>query len=390
MGLFGKSIEPKSSVSRRDFLRVGGLSVVGMSVAEQAALAKSDRAQRRSCILVLMTGGPSQYETFDPKPEAPIEIRGSIRSIETAIPGVRFSEGLPRLAGRANKLAVIRSLNHDASPIHETGYQLLQTGKLSGRGLVQPHVGSVVSQQLGQRGGIPASVIMPAPLENTGVQTTRGQEAGFLGESHQSIMDACLDDAEYSYEDESKSTRRAYGATRIGRLCCRARQLVQAGVRCVTINMFDTLAEQITWDCHARKPFAPANVFDYRDTLCPQFDQAMAAMLDDLDQNGLLNDTLVVATGEFGRTSKLNENGGRDHWTEAWSGIVAGAGINGGQVIGQTDKYGRNSVDRPVALNELHATICEQVGLDNSAELTVAEETTQPVSTAQPIGELFA
>ena len=390
MGLFGKSKEPKSSVSRRDFLRVGGLSVVGLSVAEQAALAKADKAQRRSCILVMMTGGPSQLETFDPKPEAPIEIRGSIRSIETAIPGVRFSEGLPRLAERANQLAIIRSLNHDASPIHETGYQFLQTGKLSGRGVIQPHFGSVVSQQFGPRGGVPASVVMPAPLANTGVQTTRGQEAGFLGESHQALMDACLDDAEYSYNDESESIRRAYGETRIGRLCCRASQLVQAGVRCVTINMFDTLANQLTWDCHARKPFAPASVFDYRDTLCPQFDQAMAALLDDLDQHGLLNETLVVATGEFGRTAKLNENGGRDHWTESWSGIVAGGGVNGGQVIGSSDKYARSVVDRPVHLADLHATICEQLGLDISTELTVNEETTQPISTASPIGELFA
>src|SRR5690349_8260070 len=129
----------RESVSRRDFLRVGGLSVVGLSVAEQAARARMlSTSDRRSCILILMAGGPSQLETFDPKPTAPAEIRGPLKAISTSVPGVSFSEALPRLAQRANKLAVVRTLNHDAAPIHETGQQLLQTGRLAQRSIRYP------------------------------------------------------------------------------------------------------------------------------------------------------------------------------------------------------------------------------------------------------------
>ncbi|MBM81386.1 MAG: hypothetical protein CMJ78_12460 [Planctomycetaceae bacterium] len=386
MALFRKSKESTSSVSRRDFLRVGGLSVVGLSVAEQAAMASG--AHRRNCIFLLMTGGPSQYETFDPKPEAPIEIRGSVRSIETAIPGVRFSEGLPKLAERANKLTVLRTLNHDAAPIHETGMQLLQTGRLASKKVSPPSFGSVVAKELGGRGGVLAQVLLPARLSNTGVNMRRGQDAGFLDESHETLVDNSLDDAEFAYNSEADAVRRSYGETRFGRLCCRARQLVEAGVRCVTVNLFDSLPEQVTWDCHARSPISPATVFDYRDQLCPQFDQAVAALMDDLEQRGLLNDTLIVATGEFGRTACLNENNGRDHWTSAWSGIVAGGGINGGQVIGATDSKGSSPVDRPINVSELHSTICERLGLDGSTELAINDEQTIPVATAEPIAEL--
>ncbi|NOX54989.1 MAG: DUF1501 domain-containing protein, partial [Planctomycetes bacterium] len=171
-------------VSRRDFLRVGGLSVVGLSVADKAALAASGEGTwSKSCIFILMTGGPSQLETFDPKPNAPPRIRGPLKAISTAIPGVCFSEALPGLAQRAHKLTILRSLCHDAAPIHETGYQYLYTGRLCQNGRRYPCFGSVVAATLGPRNGVPPFVVLPDRLKNTGVEVYRGEGAGFLGES---------------------------------------------------------------------------------------------------------------------------------------------------------------------------------------------------------------
>ncbi|MEI8383601.1 MAG: DUF1501 domain-containing protein, partial [Planctomycetota bacterium] len=169
-------VERGDGVSRRDFLRVGGLSVVGLS---HSALARAAATfAHRRAILIVMTGGPSQLETFDPKPEAVSSIRGPFKSIETAIPGIRFSETLPLLAQRSNRLAIIRSMNHDAAPIHEAGQQLLQTGRLALGDIKFPHWGSVVASQSPVRHGVPSSVIIPAMLNGTGVNAYRGQGAG--------------------------------------------------------------------------------------------------------------------------------------------------------------------------------------------------------------------
>ncbi|HID24332.1 MAG TPA: DUF1501 domain-containing protein, partial [Planctomycetaceae bacterium] len=176
-------------VSRRDFLRVGGLSMVGLSVADKSALATSgERAWSKSCIFILMTGGPSQLETFDPKPNAPPRIRGPLQAIPTAIPGVWFSEAFPGLAQRADKLAVLRSLCHDAAPIHETGYQYLHTARLCRNGRRFPCFGSVVAATLGPRNGAPPFVVLPDRLGNTGVDVYRGDGAGFLGEQFEPVV----------------------------------------------------------------------------------------------------------------------------------------------------------------------------------------------------------
>ena len=172
-------LERGDGVSRRDFLRVGGLSVMGLS---HSALARGAAAfAHRRAILIVMTGGPSQLETFDPKPDAATSIRGPFKSIDTAVPGIRFSETLPMLAQRASRLAIIRSMNHDAAPIHETGQQLLQTGRLAIGDVKFPHWGSIVASQAAARNGIPSAVILPALLSGTGVNAYRGQGAGLLG-----------------------------------------------------------------------------------------------------------------------------------------------------------------------------------------------------------------
>ena len=388
-------------VSRRDFLRVGSLSVVGLSVAERAALARVQADEdQRSCIFLLMTGGPSQFETFDPKPDAPAEIRGPLKAISTAVPGLAFCETLPRLAERAKRLAVLRSLHHDAAPIHETGMQLLQTGRLARGDIRHPAFGSVVSRVAGERGEVPPYVVLPKMLGRTGVNAYQGQRSGFLDSAYEPLTavsdcESANDDAvdgdvsAWPLRDEPDSIVREYGQTRFGRLCLQARQLVECGVRCVTVNLFETLAGQTTWDCHARGPSAPANLFDYRDTLGPQFDRALSALLDDLERRGRQAQTLVVAVGEFGRTPYVNEFGGRDHWPGVWSALVAGGGVQGGQVIGGSDASGASPADRPIEPGELTATIYQALGLDPETRLPLDDGTEWPLTDHRPIAELF-
>ena len=404
--LFGEEIRPV--VSRRDFLRVGGLSVVSLSAAERAALARRGGAEGRSVILLLMSGGASQLETFDPKPEAASGIRGPLKAISTSVPGLAFSEGLPKLAERAERFSVVRSLNHSATPIHETGLQLLQTGRLASGGQEFPSFGSVTARVLGPDRPVPAAVILPRRIDATGVKVGRGQGAAFLGSDYEPTeIDGQVPDVFAAtqgagsstslpgletdvFASESETTRRAYGDTRFGQLCCRARQMVQRGVAVVTVNLFDRLHGQVTWDAHAAGAAAPGTLFDYRDVLCPQFDQATAALLDDLESHGLWEDTLVVATGEFGRTPRLNPGGGRDHWTGAWSGLLAGGAVPGGQVIGATDKNAASVVDNPVDPADLTATVYRHLGIDPQLDLSIEDGSTMPLIEADPVALLMS
>ena len=381
-----------SGVSRRDFLRTGSLSFVGLSMAERAALhAAQEPHQRKSCILILMTGGASQLETFDPKPNARAEIRGPLKAISTATPGLFFSECLPSLAQRTNKFSLIRSMYHDATPIHETGYQLLQTGRLAQNGCRHPSFGSAAAKLLGERVQAPPYVVLPKLIDATGVNTYRGQEAGYLGDQFDPLtLDSTGEKSLDGFFEESKpSLQNQYGDSRFGRLCLQARQLVEQGVRCVTVNLFDNLSDQITWDCHGQRQGAQGTVFDYRDTLGPQFDRALSALLDDLEQRGLLEDTLVVATGEFGRTPKLNDDGGRDHWTRVWSALIAGGGTKPGQLIGASDANGYMPLDRPVHLSELTATIYHTLGLSADIHLPRDAQAKLPLTDRSAVKELF-
>ena len=374
-------LEREDGVSRREFLRVGGLSVVGLS---QSALVRAAAAfAHRRAILIVMTGGPSQLETFDPKPDAPSSIRGPFKSIETAVPGIRFSETLPMLAQRAQRLAVIRSLNHEAAPIHETGLQLLQTGRLALGDLKFPHWGSMVASQSACRGGAPCSAIIPAMLTGTGVNAYRGQEAGLLGGEWEPLPVSAPVDS------EPESIRRLYGETEFGRRLLKSRQLVERGTRCVTVNLFDSLQQRMTWDCHGDAHCGPATLHDYQSRLCPEFDRAVSGLLDDLTQRGMLDDTLVIATGEFGRTPKVNERMGRDHWTECWSALVAGGRVTGGAVIGASDTSASQPVDRPVSPGELTATLLEWCGT-TVAPLTVTNgKTNLPLIPYKKLTELW-
>src|SRR5438477_1456370 len=172
-----------TGVTRRDFLRVGGLGLGswGLSLTGRNALAAAGSKPERSVILLLLVGGPSQLETFDPKPGAPAEIRGPFGSVATCLPGVRTSEHLPRLAARMNRLALVRSVHHDAAPIHETGHQLLQTGRLCRPGEEHPHIGAVTARLMGSRNALPPFMMVPGPIVDTGVKVPHGQTAGWLG-----------------------------------------------------------------------------------------------------------------------------------------------------------------------------------------------------------------
>jgi hypothetical protein len=374
MTAVSESAEPGTSVSRRDFLAVGGLSVVGLSVAEQAALKRArERSGARSCILVVMSGGPSQLETFDPKPQAPRHIRGPLQPISTAIPGVQFSEALPHLAARADRLTIVRSLFHEEAPIHETGLQLLQTGRLVTGGVRYPSMGACVGRLLGPRGTVPPHVMLPRPHQQTGVEIYRGDGPGFLGDEFAPVVLGSLDETDQSqsalprFDDQPIALRERYGDSLAGRQFLQARQLVERGVRFVTVNMCDRLDGQVTWDAHADGGTSPGTLFDYRDSIGPQFDQACAGLLDDLQERGRLGDTLVVCVGEFGRTPHLNENGGRDHWTAAFSGLLAGCGLPAGTVIGATDATASAPVEDPIELPRLVSTIYDLLRIDRSA-----------------------
>jgi uncharacterized protein (DUF1501 family) len=418
-----------SGLTRRDFLRVGGLGSLGLTMADLHAVEAAEASRERAVILLMLVGGPSQLETWDPKPGAPAEVRGPFRAIASAVPGIRINEYLPRLAQRIDRLTLIRSLHHDAAPIHETGQQLLQTGRLCRQGLEHPHVGSVVAALQGVQRNLPPFVMVPGPIGNTGVSVSHGQTAGPLGSAFdpfhvgadpaspdydpRALFDRAqkfLDEARalpaavaesasrllarparsaFNLGAEPDAVRDLYGRTTFGQSCLLARRLVESGVRLVTVNMFETVFHNVTWDCHGAKPFSTLD--DYARELLPTFDRAFSALLDDLDQRGLLDTTLVVATGEFGRTPRLNAAGGRDHWPGVWSAALAGGGIQGGQVIGASDAHAAEPSDRPVSPAELVATMYRSLGIDPSRRIkdSKGEELTL-VDEPAPIAEAFA
>jgi Protein of unknown function (DUF1501) len=416
----GRSRADRSELGRRDLLRLGGMGLGWLGLGASAVAAESSLevpAADRSVILLLLLGGPSQLETWDPKPDAPSEVRGPFGSIATRCPGVRISEHLPRLAARMDRLAIVRSLCHDEAPIHETGCQLLQTGRLCRAGEEAPHFGSLAAHLRGARNGMPTFALIPGPIRATGIDIPHGQSSAWLGarcdpfslgsdpagpdfDAHAARVRARASflseaAAETSPENafdiasEPDRLRDAYGRTTFGQSCLLACRLVEAGVRVVTVNMFETVFNQVTWDCHGAAPFSTLD--DYARVLLPAFDRAFSALIDDLDRRGLLRSTLVVATGEFGRTPRVNAAGGRDHWPGVWSVALAGAGIRGGQVLGRSDAHAAYPADRPVSPLDLLASIYHSLGIDSARYL--ARRDGQPfalVERGQPIRELFA
>jgi len=419
-------------LNRREALRMGaiGLGGLGLCRLSEAATAVNSPGSGRSVILLLMVGGPSQLETWDPKPDAPTEIRGPHRSIATKIPGVRINEYLPKLAQRMDRLALIRSVHHDASPIHETGQQLLQTGRISTDSNEHPSLGALASHVLGPRGSMPTSVVLPSPIGNTGVMIPHGQSAGWLSAGHRPFVvsedpnsprfdpRASLKKAQrfltetsesgagrrlvvarrsarlsskgnpFNLSEEPERVRDEYGRHTFGQSCLMARRLVESGVRVVTVNMYQTVFNRVSWDCHGARPFSTLD--DYANEVLPMFDQAFSTLLDDLGRSGRLESTMVLATGEFGRSPKVNAAGGRDHWPDVWSAAIAGGGIRGGQVLGASDATASSPADRPVEATELFATLLRGLEIDPSSDFTTDDGSQIPlVENATAIEELF-
>ena len=415
-------------VSRRDFIQVGTLGAVGLSLADLAKAEKAGQVKKdddRAAIMIFNLGAPSQIDTFDPKPDAAAEIRGPFKPIKTKSSAIQLSEILPRHAKLADKFSVVRSCYHTAAAVHDTGHQMMQTGRLFSGGVNTPHAGCVLSYLRGRRTDLPAHVILPKPMGRTGGNLPHGQDAGFLGKGHdpfalmadpskpnfkvpdllpppeigevrlsrrrklRDIVEESVDQFEtsenaklidanfnaayrlmtskkaraaFDLSKESKKVRDKYGRNRFGQCCLLARRLIEAGVRFVTINTFITVFDEITWDIHGSKPFT--SITGMRDIVAPMYDQGYAALLEDLIQRGMLDKTLVCNLAEFGRTPRVNPAGGRDHWPQCWSVYFAGGGVQGGRVVGSSDQIGGYPAERPVDSSEVVGTIYRSLGFD--------------------------
>ncbi|GIW78884.1 MAG: hypothetical protein KatS3mg105_0691 [Gemmatales bacterium] len=388
----------QGELTRRDFLRVGSMSAGTIGLGWTSAAGNwHAKKQDVNCIFLLLVGGPSQLETWDLKPQAPDFIRGPFRPIATSVPGIQISEHLPRMASLAHRYAIIRSVYHDASPIHETGHQLLQTGLLSHDEVEHPHIGAVLSYLKGPKAnGVPPFAILPGPIANTGVSVSHGQSAGWLGRKYDPVFlapegsqrDKRLHSLANPITANDKDLDR-YGRNRFGRCVLQARRLVEKGVRFVTVNMFDSVFDRLTWDCHADGGALGTTLQDYKEKLCPMLDAAFSALIEDLHDRGMLEETLVVAAGEFGRTPRFNARGGRDHWPGVWSVALAGGGIQGGQVLGASDRHGAEPHRRPVSAAMLSATIYRALGIDPPTTLAGPDGLPFRVVRAEPVAELF-
>ncbi|ODT99099.1 MAG: hypothetical protein ABS79_04910 [Planctomycetes bacterium SCN 63-9] len=428
-----KSVHFCDGMSRRDFLHAGAISTLGLSLPTLQALTAQgavSNASEMNCILLFLVGGPSQLDTWDMKPDAPEEIRGPFKPIETRTPGLYISEVFPRLATMTDKVAVVRSVYHTAAAVHDTGHQMMQTGRLFTGGIEHPHYGCVVSKLQGSRNDTPPHVLLPLPIGPTGGNMPHGQGAGYLGKTYDPFLinanpndkafkvpdllppdyvtavrenrrrslrsaidgavgafeaspDAKLLDANFegAYKlmsspkareafdlaAESDELRDRYGRTRFGQSCLLARRMIERGVRFVTVNMFETVFNEITWDIHGSSPFSPIDC--YKTEVGPNFDNAYTALLEDLGRRGMLENTMVLALGEFGRTPKVNPAGGRDHHPACWSVLFAGGKVKGGQIVGASDEIGYAPKDRPVSPQEIAATVYQGLNIDIATEL---------------------
>ena len=452
------SITTCDGVRRRDFLQIGTLGAFGLSLpllnALQARAAGTSPAHDdRSAIMIFNLGAPSQLDTFDLKPDAPREIRGPFKPIRTKSDAFEISEIFPRHAQVADKFSLVRSCYHTAAAVHDTGHQMMQTGRLFSGGINTPHIGSALEFLRGRRSELPAHIILPETMGSTGGGLPHGQDAGFLGKAHDpfilnsdpskkefkvpdlappaeigearlerrrklravvddtvrkfeaspqaQLMDANFESAyrlmtsakardAFDLTKEPEKVRERYGLTRFGQSCLLARRLVEAGVRFVTINTFITVFDEITWDIHGSKPFT--SIAGMRDIVAPMYDQGYSALIEDLSQRGLLDRTMVCNLAEFGRTPKINPAGGRDHWPQCWTVYFAGGGVKGGRVVGRSDDIGAYPVERPVKPSEIIATVAHSLGLELDAHLPGPQARPFPLVDfgTQPIRELFA
>jgi hypothetical protein len=397
-------------ITRRDFVRVGavgGLTLAGYLRRTHAGEGKVAKA--KSAVFVYLAGGPSHLDTFDPKPDAPADVRGEFKPADTVAPGVRVCEHLPLLAKCADTFAVLRGVSHTLAG-HELGTSYLNTGSRPVPSLVYPGYGAVVSKELPGAADLPHFVAVPgtpqkagylgvryAPLQTNatpqpgvpfsvrGVSLADGLtvadferrerllgqlDTGLAGaEADSKLVDGLDRFARQAYDmitspkareafDVSKepaAAAGAFGAHKFGQGCLLACRLVEAGVRFVTVTSGG-------WDTHA------GNFRAMKEGLLPTLDQGLSALFARLADRGLLGSTAVYVTGEFGRTPKVNARAGRDHWPRAFSALLGGGGVKGGQVVGASDDGGAGPAGDPITPDQVAASFYHALGIDHAKE----------------------
>jgi hypothetical protein len=460
-------------VSRRELLRVGGLSLLGLTSydlarlrAAQADVGTAAPGRFHSCIFIFLFGGPSHIDLWDMKPAAPVEIRGEFKPIATRVPGVQLCEHLPRLAAQMDKLCLLRSMEH-RMPVHGPACSEMFTGRPyfgppvtdQARPEDWPSLSSLLMRYGERRAALPPAVVLPWYLQFAGQdKRIAGQTGGRMGElnnpflvqgdpsdakfqvhgirlahdvgvkrvlerrellrqldgvlsrslageptvrtfaNHVETAFSMLGDLRaneaFQIEKEPAAQRERYGASKFGQSLLLARRLVEAGVSLVTVNWDDdTRSDKVSpfWDTHNH------NFASLKNRLAPAFDESFSALVDDLAVRGLLETTLVVVTGEFGRTPKIGqivqngmtEKSGRDHWPHAFTVLLAGGGVRGGQTYGETNATGAFVKDRPVSPADLAATILNLLGIDPTRDYwDEFQQVRQKFSTGRVIKDL--
>ena len=432
-----------AGVPRRDFIQLGVTTVLGLGFTDVLRLRANAATPKKpvNCIMIWLDGGPSHYESFDPKPDAPSEIRGEFKAISTAIPGIQFSEAVPNLAKVADKFTVLRSICHK-DPNHGGGNHYMMTGAPTPVPVAcgafvtfHPSFGSMVSYARGQREGLPAYVSMPQVSRSGGPNFLGGKHAPFVVDGYPNspsfkvrdvvlpkdisegraasrrelragldqmkrYTDKLADDPAVSFDEyfqqgvqlvlspraqsafdiarEADKVRDAYGRNDFAQRLLLARRLVEVGVSWITVYSGG-------WDHHTK-------IFEaYKGDHIKSMDKAVAALISDLDERGLLDSTLVLMLGEFGRTPKVNKDAGRDHWPHAMSVLMAGAGTPRGAVIGATDAKGYHASENVHSPEDFAASLYTRMGIDPTQVLhTNTGRPIRLVNNGRLIKELFA
>lgn len=433
-------------LSRREMLRVGGLSACGLGLDQllrgrevtQAVAGQggATSTKPKSCLVLFLMGGAPQHSTFDPKFDAPAEVRGEFGPIHTAVPGTQICELFPRTSMLTDRMAILRAISSGDNAHSSSGYYMLtgvphapQNVENANPGFPNnyPNLGAIVRKLTPERGSLPASIRLPHRIFNTDGSVWPGQDAGFLGRhvepwllncqpatkddrvtelalhadvsdvrllGRHSLLDRLnrqLDEARsgvgtydrlaqqafdmlgspqarnaFQLELEPESVRDRYGRSQFGQSVLLGRRLIEAGVSLVHVNWYrgpEEPSDAPCWDSHARESQRLKTV------LAPPADQAISAVIEDLEQRGMLDDTLVVCMSEFGRTPRFNGAAGRDHWGHVYSAFLAGAGIKGGVVHGASDAIGAYPAAGRVTPADLNATIFHCLGIDPHTEI---------------------
>lgn len=467
--LLGRNTNLCGGLSRREWLRAGGLSAFGLTLshlqhanATPAVKHRSDLGgsigKAKRCIVLFMLGGPPQHETWDPKPDAPSEIRGDFGTIQTATSGYRVGELMPLTARLTERIAVLRAMATDDNAHSSSGYWMLtgrphapkgQENALPGAPNNWPSMASVVRHLKGEKASLPGAVRLPEEIWNTGRIVWPGQDAGWLGDhadpwlltcdpnqegfrvpdvslpveisperfSHRTALRSLMNNklqslastpahrwsnwqskaidllqavetqTAFALDKEPVATRERYGRNRFGQSVLLARRLVESGVSLVQVNWTrweDDENVAPAWDTHAK------NSQRLKNALMPPMDQAYSALLEDLERRGMLEDTLVVWMGEFGRSPKINAAGGRDHWGHVFSVALAGGGVRGGAVHGQSDRQGGFPLDGRVEPQDLAATVYHCLGFQPDTMLTDPFGRPLAISTGSPIQAILS